>query len=171
MAREQRHCGRCAALEARHSGVGGAWDGRQGCHRGVQAVSTASGASSLCGRGVTAAWNWRRVLVNTLGFVLVEILFWLVVSLSTVLKNLVSLYTRLKQIENCSSTASGTRAGGCHRSVGECRVRAQPTMWQRDPEPPRPRQRRHLQPFCTAPLSAPAAPAPRRRRCIATARQ
>ena len=43
------------------------------------------------------AWNWRGILVDTLGFVLVEILFWLVVSLSTVLKNIVSLYTRLKQ--------------------------------------------------------------------------
>ena len=45
------------------------------------------------------AWNWRGVLVDTLGFVLVEIRFWLVVSLSTVLSNIVSLYTRLKQNE------------------------------------------------------------------------
>ena len=35
----------------------------------------ASGASSQHGRGVTVAWNWCFVLVNTLCFVLVGKLF------------------------------------------------------------------------------------------------
>ena len=50
-------------------------------------VSTAWGASSRHGRDVTAAWNRHFVLVEALGLILVEVPFWLVVSLSTVSRN------------------------------------------------------------------------------------
>ena len=33
-------------------------------------------AATRRGRGVTAAWNWRFVLVDELGFVLIKVLFW-----------------------------------------------------------------------------------------------
>ena len=62
-----------AARARRERGVRGviaAWERRE------RGVSTAWGASLQCGRGVTTSWNRRSVLVDTLGFVLVGVLFW-----------------------------------------------------------------------------------------------
>ena len=42
-ARKQRHRDRYVAWEAGHSGVGRAWDGRQGCHPGVGGASAQHG--------------------------------------------------------------------------------------------------------------------------------
>ena len=70
-----------AAWEGRATGVRGitaAWE------RSERGVSTAWGASSLRGSGITGAWNSLLVLVNAIGFVVVEVLFSSVVSLSTV---------------------------------------------------------------------------------------
>ena len=67
----RRHRGRYSAWEARHSGVGGAWVRGTGVRavfaaweRCERRVSTAWGASLLCGRGVTAAWNWDFAFVD-----------------------------------------------------------------------------------------------------------
>ena len=67
--------------------------------------------------------------------------------------------------------ASGTRARGSDRSVGDRSGQAQSTSPPRARAPPRPRPRRRLPPSTAAPPSAPAAPSPQRRPCTAPPRR
>ena len=113
--------------------MGGALEGRQGCHRDVgsalerlhcgvgEGISTAWGASLRRGRGVTAAWHWRFVLIDALGLRLFLVGSVTVDSVEEVRRNIASL-SDLVRVNSPEAKRNFSRTRTCGQCGGQWRT-------------------------------------------------